>query len=78
MEGHKSRYLLTDDYTSKMPEEIEEEEGWYGCGQDKSHKASTFFAPVHHILKKRREHDSEMQGALKKIRKKKFKRKIEN
>ena len=74
----KSRYRLIDDHTSEMAKTIEKEEGRYDCGPDKGHTASTFFRPVHHIPKKRKAHDSDMQGALKKRRKKKFKRRIEN
>ena len=74
----KSRYHLIDDHTSEMAKTIVEEEGRYDCGPDKGHTASTFFRPVHHIPKKRKAHDFDMQGALKKRRKKKFKRGIEN
>ena len=74
----KSRYRLIDDHTSEMAKTIEEEEGRYDCGPNKSHTASTFFSPVHHIPKKRKGHDSDMEGALKTRRKKKFKRRIEN
>ena len=74
----KSRYRLIDGHTSEMAKEIEEEEDRFDCGPDKGHKASNFFRPVHHIPKKRREHDSKMQGALKKRWTKKFKRRIQN
>ena len=74
----KSRYRLIDDHTSEMAKTIEKEEGRYDCGPDKGHTASTFFRPVHHIKKKRKAHDSDMKSALKKRRKKKFKRRIEN
>ena len=74
----KSRYRLIDDHTTEMAKMIEKEEGQYDCGPDKGHTASTFFRPAHRIPKKRKAHDSDMQGALKKRRKKKFKRRIEN
>ena len=66
----KSRYCLIDYHTREMVKKMEEEEGRYDCGPDKGHTASTFFRPVHHIPKQRKAHDSEMQGALKKRRKK--------
>ena len=74
----KSRYRLIDDHTSEMTKTIEEEESRYDCGPDKGHTASTFFRSVHYIPKKRKAHNSDMQDALKKRRKKKFKRRFEN
>ena len=74
----KSRHRLIDDHTSEMAKTIEKEKGRYDCGQDKGHATSTFFRPVHHIPKKRKAHDSDMQGALKRRSKKKFKTRIEN
>ena len=74
----KSRYRLIDDHTSEMAKTIEKEEGRYDCGPHKGHTTSTFFRSVHRIPKKRKAHDSDMQGALKKRKKKTFKRRIEN
>lgn len=67
---------MTDDHTSEMAKDIEKEEGGYGCGLEKGHTTSTFFMPVHHIPNKRRAHVSEMQGALKRRRKKKFREEL--